>query len=466
MRHCWPVLLGGVCIVLSGCSAFQPIAPPKAPAQPPVSANWQAPLAHSGSVTELSSWWGRVGDETLPVLITLAQAASPTLSSAAARVEEARLQQAVGLAALGPSIDASAGVNRGNTQYPLPLSRTTSAAIAASWEADLFGARKLAVTGADARAASAQAQWHDARVIVAAETAVRYLSLRYCEAVRTEIEQDLRSVETLGKLARVSAEAGLLATSLSDQARAQQAAVRASLLGQQAACDLEVKALVALTALSEPELRARLSKEAGRQLDVPPTLAIQKLPAQVVAQRPDVYAAEREIIAAASDVGETQALRLPRLSIGGSVGVFSVRGGPLAADLSTWSIGPLRLQVPLYDGGVRQAQLKAAEARFDTAVRQYEARVRQAVREVEEALVQSYFNAERLAQVRTARQALERSLQAVERRTAAGLASRQMLEEARRQVIEVRINELALIREGLIAGVSLYRAAGGGWDAP
>jgi len=402
----------------------------------------------------------------LPALIALAQTASPTLSSAAARVEEARLQQVLGLAALGPSLDASAAVNRGNTQYPLPLSRTTSGAIAASWEADLFGAQKLALQAAEARAASAQAQWHDARVIVAAETAVRYLSLRYCEAVRAQIEQDLGSVETLEKLARMSAEAGLLATSLSDQARAQRAAVRASLLGQQAACDLEVKALVALTALPEPELRARLSREAGRPLEVPPALAIQKLPAQVVAQRPDVYSAEREVVAAASEVGETQALRLPRLSIGGSIGVFSVRGGPLAADLNTWSIGPLRLQVPLYDGGIRQAQVKAAQARFDTAVRQYEARVRQAVREVEEALVQSYFNAERLTQVRSAREALERSLKSVERRTAAGLASRQALEEARRQVIEVRINELALIREGLIAGVSLYRAAGGGWDAP
>ncbi|MBM3407466.1 MAG: efflux transporter outer membrane subunit [Betaproteobacteria bacterium] len=466
MRHCWPALLGSLCIVLSGCSAFTPTALPKAPSQPPVSEKWQAPLAHGGSVTALSSWWERVGDDTLPALITLAQEASPTLSAAATRVEEARLQQVVGLAALGPSLDASAAANRGNTQYPLPLSRTTSGAIAASWEADLFGAQKLAVKAAEARAASAQAQWHDARVVVAAETAVRYLSLRYCEAVRTEIEQDLSSADTLGKLARLGSDAGLLANSLADQARAQQAAVRASLLGQQSACDLEVKALVALTALPEPELRTRLAREAGRPLDVPPALAIQKLPAQVVAQRPDVYAAERDIIAAASEVGETQALRLPRLSIGGSIGVFSVRGGPLAADLNTWSIGPLRLQVPLYDGGIRQAQVKAAEARFDSAVRVYEARVRQAVREVEEALVQSHFNAERLAQVRSARQALERSLNAAERRTVAGLASRQALEEARRQLIAVRINELALIREGLIAGVSLYRAAGGGWDTP
>jgi outer membrane protein TolC len=49
---------------------------------------------------------------------------------------------------------------------------------------------------------------------------------------------------------------------------------------------------------------------------------------------------------------------------------------------------------------------------------------------------------------------------------AAGLDSRQSLEEARRAVIDIRINELAAVREGLIAGVSLYRTAGGGWNTP
>ena len=72
----------------------------------------------------------------------------------------------------------------------------------------------------------------------------------------------------------------------------------------------------------------------------------------------------------------------------------------------------------------------------------------------------------RARQVRGARLALERSLRATEQRVAAGLDSRQSLEEARRAVIDIRINELATVREGLIAGVSLYRAAGGGWNTP
>ncbi len=466
MRCRRTLLLASVAFALTGCagSGRVTVVPGREP--PALPTAWQAPIAHGGSVTELSAWWAQVGDDTLPELIALAQAASPSLSAAQTRLERARAEQTAGQAALGPTLEASANVNRGNTQYPLPLSRTAGASLGASWEADLFGRNRFAAQAAQARADGAEALWHDARVVIAAETAVQYLSLRYCEAVLEQASADLRALEALTRLARLSAEAGLQTPAAADGAAARQAGASARLFAQQAACDLDVKAIVALTALAEPDLRQRLARRAGRDLDVPRAMIVRSLPAQVVAQRPDVLAAEHEVLAAVSLVGEAQTLHLPRLSLGGSIGAFSVRGGPLASDLSTWSIGPIRLQVPVFDGGVAQARVKAAQAEFDHAVRQFEARARQAIREVEEALVQTHFTSQRLAQVRSARLALERSLRATEQRVAAGLDSRQSLEEARRTVIDIRINELATVREGLIAGVSLYRAAGGGWNIP
>ena len=466
MRCRRTLLLAGVAVTLTGCAGLGPVAAPPAPERPAPPAAWQAPVAHGGSVSELSAWWAQVGDDTLPELIALAQAASPSLSAAQAQLERARAELFAGQAALGPTVDASANANRGNTQYPLPLSRTAGASLAASWEADLFGRNRFAAQAAQARADGAEALWHDARVVIAAETAVQYLSLRYCEAVLEQVAADLRALDTLTRLARLNAEAGLQTSAAADGAAARQAGASSRLLAQQAACDLDVKALVALTALAEPDLRQRLARRAGRDLDVPPAMVVRSMPAQVVAQRPDVLAAEREVLAAASLVGEARTLRLPRLSLGGSIGAFSVRGGPLAADLNTWSVGPIRLQVPVFDGGVAQARVKAAQAEFDHAVRQFDAKARQAIREVEEALVQAHFTSQRLTQVRSARFALERSLRATEQRVAAGLDSRQSLEEARRAVIDIRLNELATVREGLIAGVSLYRAAGGGWNTP
>ena len=242
-----------------------------------------------------------------------------------------------------------------SSDLPLPLSNTASATLAASWEADLFGGDRLALQAAEARTASAQARWHDARVLVAAETAVQYLGYRYCEAVRAQLAADVQALDALGRVTQLGARAGLQSQSIADQTDAQRAAARARLLAQRAACDIDIKALVALTALQEEDLRTRLLRHAGRSLEVPPVFAIASLPTQVIAQRPDVFAAEREVVAAASEIGVAQASRLPRLTLGGSIGAFNLRGGPLNANLNTWSMGPLQLQLPVFDGGDRKS---------------------------------------------------------------------------------------------------------------
>ena len=149
---------------------------------------------------------------------------------------------------------------------------------------------------------------------------------------------------------------------------------------------LDIKALVALTALGEPELRQQLAA-APRDLAPAAVLGITNIPAQALAQRPDLYSAEREVAAASAEVGSVDAQRFTRLALNGSIGALAYRGGGSDGSMSTWSIGPLALSLPLLDGGRRNANLQAAQARYDEAVFLYQARARLAVREVEEALV-------------------------------------------------------------------------------
>ncbi len=133
------------------------------------------------------------------------------------------------------------------------------------------------------------------------------------------------------------------------------------------------------------------------------------LPAQVLAQRPDVYNAEREVAAASADVASAQAQRYPRLTLSGSVGAAQVRMGGVTTDLNTWNyIGPLALSVPIFDGGRRAAQTDAAQARYDEAASQYRAKVRQAVSEVEQALVRLQSTAEAPCQCAHCRRRLPR----------------------------------------------------------
>lgn len=449
---------------LSACATLTPAPLPKPPKhQTLIPAQWTAPVAHEGSLVDLRQWWGQTGDALLPVLIDRAQAASPNLSSAAARLEQARAERVISGAALGPSIDAGASVSRGNNQFPLPLSRLANASLTASWEIDLFDARKLALQAAQARLEGAQAQWHDARVVVAAETALQYLSFRHCERVRALLDEDHQALLQLASLARLGASAGLQAPAQAQLAQAQASAGAARERQQHAACESDIKVLVALTGLSEEALRAHLASAATLPLPTPPTVAVARLPATVILQRPDIIRAERELLAALNELGQAQAARTPRLSLSGSIGIFSVRSRDLSSDIDTWSLGPVRMQLPVFDGGVLGAREAASQARYEDAVRQLEAAIRQAVKDVEQALTQADSVRLRLEHTQRSLAHLEQRHQSVLHRYRAGLATRQDLEESSRGLIGLRITLLGLTREQWIAGISLYRAAGGGW---
>jgi len=185
----------------------------------------------------------------------------------------------------------------------------------------------------------------------------------------------------------------------------------------------------------------------------------------VLAQRPDVFAAEREVAAASAEIGGAQAERFPRLSLNGSIGRASFRAGGTAVELSTWSIGPLAASLPLLDVGRPAAGGEAAQARYEAAVAAYRARVRQAVREVEEALINLDSTAARGEDARAALEGYRASFIATEARYKSGLASLVELEEARRNRLASENALVALERERRGAWVALYRAAGGGWTA-
>lgn len=197
---------------------------------------------------------------------------------------------------------------------------------------------------------------------------------------------------------------------------------------------------------------------------VGPAIAITSLPAQLLSQRPDVYTAERDVAAASHEVGGTQAQRYPRLSLSGSIGAANFRTGGQNTQLDTWSVGPLTLQLPVFDGGRRSANVEAAQARYDAAVVAYRATIRKAVSEVEQALVTLNATGERAGDAQTALAGYRAAFIATEDRYKNGLASLLELEDARRMRLAAENTVIALQQERSAAWVALYRAAGGGWN--
>ena len=114
---------------------------------------------------------------------------------------------------------------------------------------------------------------------------------------------------------------------------------------------------------------------------------MKSVPAAALMQRPDLAAAERQIVAAAEDTAQSQALRYPRVAIAGSVGPAWLRVDGMSTSGTLWTLGPVQVSLPLFDGGTRVANVVAARARYDEAVSVYRGLIRGAVREVEAALV-------------------------------------------------------------------------------
>ena len=432
----------------------------------PLPAASKSDLPHLGSVKALSNWWQSLGDPLLVELINSAQAASPSVTAAASRIAQARSAVVATGAAAGPTLNAAATAGRGVSQLSVPLASNAQIGLQASWEIDLWGGNRAAQDAAQARLNSSQAGWHEARVSVAAEVANTYLNLRTCEQLVAVSKDDAVSRAETSRLTDLLAKAGFTAPAYAALARASNAQGQSMLTLQRTQCDMQIKALVALTTLSEPEIRQKLAVVSiNTAITAINNVAIPLLPAQLLAQRPDVFAAEQEVTAASGDVGSAQAAKYPRLGLNGSVGLAALRAGGVKTDGATWSIGPVSLTLPILDGGRSNAAVDLANANYEAASANYRAKVRGAVREVEEALLSVQSAADRLQDAATATEGYSAAFAASEARFKSGLGSLSDLEDTRRTALAAKTALLNLERERSAAWVALYRAVGGGWSS-
>ena len=421
------VTLAAAALALSGCAMNTPPASVSAPTPE----QWQpALLADTGPAADLRHWWSGWNDQALVQLIDAAQQASPTISAALTRIAQARTTQVDTGAALLPGVDATAAVSRGNSQQGGAPVTQGSAGLAFAWEIDLWGRNQANANAASERALGAQAGWHEARIAVAAEVARQYVNAIACRYSYQISDDDARSRDEVARLTRIKAEAGL-------------------------------EAPVALTALPETTVAGLLNTTLAGTPPRPPTPPV-VLPAALLQQRPDVFSASRAVAAASADVGSAEAARYPSLVLNGQIGRLGQRG---TATADSWSIGPLTLIAPIFDGGRRAAGADLSRVQYDEAVNNYRAVVRNAVREVEQALIAANSTDERREDARRAAEAYRQTLRAAQQRQAAGLGTLLELEDVRRSTLAAEQSQVNLQRDERLALIDLYRAAGGGWQA-
>mgnify|MGYP001806247311 FL=1 len=444
----------------SACAAVAGDGWPPMPQEAP--STWSAPRPHGGDPDSLADWWDRFDDPLLPRLIRMAEAGSPTLAEADAAIRQARAALATSRAAVAPALTAQASGQRqrqAGEEKPV-IANALSGGLDASWELDLFGRIGRAAEAARARVEARRHDWHEARISLAAEVAGTYVRLRACRLLEAAHADAAHSQQETAQAIAVSLRAGFTSPADGELAGASAAKARVVLIEQRAECDLLVKALTGLTGADAARLQPLLGA-AVAPLPRPQSFAVDEIPAAVLAQRPDLAALERELAAAAADIGAAEADRLPSLSLAGSIG----RAGPtLGSLLTAWLLGPV-LSLPVLDGGRREAAVDAAGAGLDLRLARWRQGVRAAVTEVEQALVRLDAATRRGIDAEQAERGYRLYFDAEDRNWRAGGARLLEREQARRDALDARVDFITIQRDQVLFWIALYKAVGGGWQA-
>lgn len=460
--------------LLSACASVTtaPVSPlatnVKADPRMPLAASFHAPMPVVSGIantakdgTDMRQWWRQFDDPALADLVELALAYSPSLGQAQARIAQARASAGSARAARWPSVDANGRVQRSNAQGP--ASGNASLSLDASWELDLFGANRNAQHAAQARWQARQLQAESIKVSVAAETAISFINYRNCRGQLAILDEDLSSRQQTWHLSKLKIAAGFTAPADAALAQAALADARQRRAAQELACEMEVKAMQALTGVEESQLRQKLAHNAG-QLPKPAAFKVNSIPAQALAQRPDIASAEQDLAASYFDLSSAEAARWPRINLLGSIGVSALSLGGQDSSNRSWSIGPM-LSLPFLNAGKTQAEIDSAKARQQEAYESYRQQVIEAVKEIEQALLRLDASGKRADDAALASAEYGKFFTASDAQYQLGSISLLDLEEARRSWLNARQGELNLQYETVLAWLSLYKAVGGGWQA-
>ncbi len=415
-----------------------------------------------------ADWWHGFGDPQLDRLVGDAVDASPSLDAALARVAQAQAVLATRRADDGPDVtlDAQEQYARLSGRYtiPPPFGGSTrfvgSTAANLNWNLDLFGRQKAAIAGARASVQAAALDLAAARLALSGAVVQTYIDLERAEAQAAIATRTIATRENSLRLVNVRIR-NQLASKLDAQAgstlvaQARQALVRA-----QAAQTLTRNALAALAGRGADYAATigatRLTLDAALPLP-------QRLPADLLARRADIGAAQARITAAAAGRQVARKAFYPNVNLAALAGFQAVGLGNLfSLDAGTVGVGPA-LHLPIFDNGRLKADLAGATAVLDIATADYNDRVVGAVREAADALARiDALAADRIRQREVLRGFAETGrLNAV--RVSSGLDSRLDLVDNDVRTLEAEQADANLAADAAQQRVALVLALGGGF---
>jgi multidrug efflux system outer membrane protein len=429
------------------------------------------PAPQATSLADLK-WWEVFRDEKLQDLIRAALAANYDLRDAVARVEEARANLGATRSNQFPQVGAGGSVtfNRlsRDGQTPLPATflpsqnRTFGEATLnlLSFEVDIWGRLRRATEAARANLLSADENRKAVVVTLVSDVASNYLHLRELD-YELEISQATLSTRQDSLNLTIERQTGGVATLL-DLRQAEQLVDTA---------EQTIPELQQQIEQTENQITLLLGRSPGgivrgqdfMKQELPPEIPA-GLPSALLERRPDILAAEQNLVAANANIGVAKAAYFPQISLSGFLGGQSTQLSTLFnGPHSAWSFVP-QISQPIFTAGRLKSGVNFAQAERDDALIQYEKTIQTAFTDVSNALIAH----QRVRESRLKQEALVTTLQDRTRlaylRYRGGVDTQLNALDADRDLFTAQLSLAEIRLNELLSVVQLYKALGGGWS--
>jgi NodT family efflux transporter outer membrane factor (OMF) lipoprotein len=454
-------------VALAACTVGPPYQRPSAPT-PSVykeaGAGW-LPAAPADTL-DRGDWWTLFGDAELNRLVAQVEVSNQNVAFAVAAYAQARALVRQQRAALFPAVALDGGASRSGGGTGVGgggrgVGNSLQVSLGASWEPDVWGRLRLAVTGAEASAQASQADLAAARLSAQAELATDYFALREADAEAALLRSTVEGYERALKITQNSYDAGITAKTDVLQAETTLANAQAdlvALIGQRA----QLEHAIAVLAGQAPGDFSIVAAAWTMRVPAVPL----GVPSTLLQRRPDIASAERSVAAANTQIGIQRAAYFPSFSLSGSYGFASTRASDLFnASSSLWSIG-LSVAQTVFDAGATRARVEGAEAARDSATAHYRQTVLAAFQSVEDQLSTSRVLSEQEALRRKASEAADLTEQQLLNRYRAGQVSYTDVVTAQASALSARRTLVQLVSNRQASAIALIQDLGGGWHAP
>ncbi|MFM0140318.1 TolC family protein [Caballeronia grimmiae] len=455
---------------LSGCTR---VGPDFHPQRESWSEHWSGEtleqVTRQASQPDVREWWKVFGDETVGRLIAQADAGNGDLQIAGLRVIEARAQLGIALAGRDPQVQqtsaevlASARKRSDGFNTRSGLYLQYGAGFIVGWELDFWGRFARAIESADAAFFAAQANRDAALVLLHAQVADTYFTMRTAEArlriARENAQLQKRSYDIAQKLFRAGE---------TDELDLQQA--KTQYLGTLSSIpDLESQIVLARHALSVlmgrppgplPELDASSGKEGV--IPLVDHAVLHDVPAELLLRRPDVRAAEYQMAAQSALIGVAKADLYPSVSLLGTLvwSASSLKGSPNTLSIAA---GP-SVVWNVFDHGRITNNVRVQDARLQQLTVAYQNTVRGAAREADDAATALFAALRRDTILNDAQGAARRSLTLASTIYREGYSDFQRVLDAQRALFAQQDAYVVNRRNATGSLIALYKALGGGW---